>query len=939
MSRSTVYKDILIVALFGLVYYLAFQISFLYPETNYVFSAVWPAGGIALAVLLLVRAGLRFPTVAVLFLAGNAANILAGQKLMASLGFMTANVVESFIGAWLITKLVGPRPKLNTVKQTLSFIVTAVFVSAFSALIGAATTVFTYGGSFYETWFAWWTANGMGLLLITPPLIVWGSDLRVIRTISLARMVELCAFLLIWCVVSWITFSEFKADSLLFPRPYHLALLLAWPALRIGQHGVSLSLFILGLIVITSQTVLIGPSPLGGENLSERLRLALEYLVVMAASGLLLASSIAQFLSAEQQSREEHARLRALGDNLPDGLVYQIIRESNDSRRFVHLSPGIAELFGVSVEQALEDWTTIYNLITDEDRSRVIEAEAVSARDLTRLDLNIRFTRSDGEMRWAHLMASPRRMGDGRIIWDGIHMDITEKTRSEEILEARLRLMEFANSHSLMELLRAVLDKAEALTNSSIGFIHFLGSDQKTLSLQAWSTNTENRMCHAEGFDRHYDISQAGVWVDCVYKRAPVIHNNYSMLPNRKGMPEGHPTLIREIVIPVLRKDKVVAILGVGNKPYDYKESDIEVVTLLADLAWDIAERKLVEESLLQTSQRLTRAQASAGVGVWDWDILAEKWYWSKELCELIGLDADSTKPGMDVLGNVLHPDDRENAYQRFLNSIQQHIPLDDEYRIVLPSGEIRWIQALGDTTYGEEGQGLQMSGISIDITQRKLMQVELERALTEKEALLRELYHRTKNNMQVISAFLELQADQYDDERIIEAFTETKNRIRSMALVHQKLYEAQDLSHVNLKDYITDLVNLLTGSFITKPETISFKSNLEDVFVVVDVAIPCGLILNELMTNALKYAFPSDRPGEITIDLRRLESGEIRLRVADNGVGVPPGFNFRKDSRLGVQTIFALGENQLRGHVEYETDSGVSCTVQFRDDTYKARV
>lgn len=938
-SRSNVLQDLLTMVAVGIIYYFSFQISFLYPKTEYAFSAVWPAGGIALAVLLLVRAPLRIPILATFFVVGNVANILAGQKLIASLGFMAANVVESFIGAWLITRLVGPHPKLDTVRQTLAFIVTAVFVPALSALIGAATSVFTYGGSFFEAWFGWWTGDGLGMLLLAPLIVVWVNDFKSFLKLSLARKFEAGAFLLIWCVVAWMTFSEHKADSLLFPRPYHLAVLLAWPALRIGQHGVSLSLLLLGLVVVSSRTILIGPSPLGGEDFAERLRLAQEYLVVVAGTGLLLASSIVQSQAAEQHSREEHQRLQALGDNLPDGLVYQIIRELDGSRRFVHISPGIAELYGVSVEKALQDWTLINNLIAQEDRARVAEAEEVSARDLTRMDLNVRFRRSDGETRWAHLMASPRSLGDGRIIWDGIHMDITDKKRSEEILEARLRLMEFTNTHSLIELLRAVLDEAEVLTDSSIGFFHFLEADQKTLTLQAWSTNTEKNMCQAEGFDRHYDISRAGVWVDCVHERAPVVHNNYSLLPHRKGMPEGHPAVIREIVIPVLRKEKIVAILGIGNKPNDYQDSDIEVVTLLADLAWDIAERKLTEESLVQTSQRLTRAQASAGVGVWDWDMVTKKWYWSEELCKLFGLSTDSTEPTFDVWWNLLHPDDRERANQLHLNAIQQHTPLNNEYRIVLPSGEIRWIQSLGKTIYGEDGQGLQMSGISVDVTHRKLMQIELERALAEKEALLRELYHRTKNNMQVISAFLELQADLYDDERIIEAFTETKNRIRSMALVHQKLYEAQDLSHVNLREYITDLVNLLIVGYRISSEKVKFKSNIEDVFVVVDVAIPCGLILNELMTNALKYAFPPGHSGEITVDLQRMEDGEIRLRVSDNGVGVPPGFDFRKDSRLGIQTIFALGESQLRGKVQYETDSGVSCTVRFRDDTYKARV
>jgi two-component system cell cycle sensor histidine kinase/response regulator CckA len=177
----------------------------------------------------------------------------------------------------------------------------------------------------------------------------------------------------------------------------------------------------------------------------------------------------------------------------------------------------------------------------------------------------------------------------------GIAHDITELKRVQGIMQARLRLLEFANSHSMDELLTAALDEIEALTGSTIGFYHFLGADQRTLSLQNWSTNTLKNMCAAEGKGSHYDIAQAGVWVDCVHERRPVIHNDYASLPHRKGMPEGHAPVVREVVVPIFRGDLIKAIIGVGNKSTNYDESDIEIVSQLGDLSWDIAERKRAE--------------------------------------------------------------------------------------------------------------------------------------------------------------------------------------------------------------------------------------------------------------------------------------------------------------------------------------------------------
>ena len=240
-----------------------------------------------------------------------------------------------------------------------------------------------------------------------------------------------------------------------------------------------------------------------------------------------------------------------------------------------------------------------------DDRAYVNEKiQDVLTRDFKEYQYEARLRHADGTYRWQHVQGvGIKRAEDGKVTrMLGIRMDITERKRAENIMLARLRLVEHATSHSLDELLQATLDEVEALTDSSIGFYHFVEADQKTLRLQAWSTRTLREMCTAEGKGLHYDISEAGVWVDCVHQRKPVIHNDYSALPHRKGMPAGHATVIRELVVPVFRGDRLVAVLGVGNKPAAYGASDIETVSLLADLAWDIAERKLAEEALRAAS-------------------------------------------------------------------------------------------------------------------------------------------------------------------------------------------------------------------------------------------------------------------------------------------------------------------------------------------------
>ncbi len=302
---------------------------------------------------------------------------------------------------------------------------------------------------------------------------------------------------------------------------------------------------------------------------------------------------------AEEALRESEAFYRSLYENISDCIF--IIDVTPDQRfKFVRFNPAEEKAVGMTTEQ-------VANKYTDDLVSKAV-AEHVKSR--YRMCLEQRRTIQyeevldlpKGKISFSTSLV-PVEGRDGRIHRIiGVARDITERKRTEDIMLARLRLVEYAASHSLDELLQATLDEVEVLTGSLIGFYHFLEADERTLRLQAWSTRTLREMCAAEGKGLHYDIDKAGVWVDCVRERKPVIHNDYSALPHRKGMPAGHAEVIRELVVPVVRGDRIVGILGVGNKPVDYEASDIETVSLLADLAWDIAERKLAEEALREAS-------------------------------------------------------------------------------------------------------------------------------------------------------------------------------------------------------------------------------------------------------------------------------------------------------------------------------------------------
>ena len=162
--------------------------------------------------------------------------------------------------------------------------------------------------------------------------------------------------------------------------------------------------------------------------------------------------------------------------------------------------------------------------------------------------------------------------------------------------------------------------------------------------------------------------------------------------------------------------------------------------------------------------------------------------------------------------------------------------------------------------------------------------------------------------------------------------FKDSENRIRSMALVHEKLYQSKDFSSIDFKGYVKSIANLLIRNYSVNPDKIKLNTRIEDVSLELDNAIPCGLIINELISNSLKYAFPKDREGEIKIVLRAINSHEIELTVSDDGIGIPAEIDARETESLGLQLVYILAENQLEGSIELDRESGTAFRIRFRN-------
>ena len=221
------------------------------------------------------------------------------------------------------------------------------------------------------------------------------------------------------------------------------------------------------------------------------------------------------------------------------------------------------------------------------------------------------------------------------------------------------------------------------------------------------------------------------------------------------------------------------------------------------------------------------------------------------------------------------------------------------------------------------------------DITKRKKAEDQLQASLREKEVLLREIHHRVKNNMQIISSLLSLQSRHIQDPGVLEVFKESQRRIRSMALIHERLYQSADLSRIEFSQYLDNLANRLLHSYQVNSDRVRLSLHSEEVFLNINTAIPCGLIVNELISNALKHAFPNGRKGQVAVELRRNESGEFLLRVSDDGVGFPKALDFRRTETLGMQIVVTLVD-QIDGTIEMGELGRTEFLIRFKEIPYR---
>ena len=513
---------------------------------------------------------------------------------------------------------------------------------------------------------------------------------------------------------------------------------------------------------------------------------------------------------------------------------------------------------------------------------------------------------------------------------------VNQRYQAERILKSRLQIIEHANTHSLNEILQFTLDELESLTGSKVGYFHFVDSDQTTIKLQTWSTNTLQNMCEVSSVDRHYPVDQAGVWADCIRQCKAVLHNDYASLPDRKGLPEGHAPIIREMAVPVFRDRKIVAVLGVGNKPHDYTTNDVELVSKLADFTWDIIKNKQTVDAQ-RVSEEKFRTLAD---WTYDWELWlnpdGEIVYNSPSSERITGYKPDEFSTSPELLINIVHPDDR-TFYKKHHQLVHDETAGIEkvEYRIVARNGEEYWIEHICRPVFGTDKHYLGRRVSNRDITQRKQAEAELEERNQKEKSLTqtihtmqldiaRDLHDTIGQNVGFLRMKLEnlsenkslKKADlQAELKSMTEAANESYDLIRgTLAVLHSN--DSADLFRIfsryaeQIEERSTIQVVFSNGG---SPQSLSPK-RMRQLFY----------IFREALTNIEKHAQAS----YVTISIEWDEDC-LGLTVADNGKGFDP-LNTQYGSHYGLKFMRERAE-LLNGSLNLRSSVGAGTKIEIR--------
>ncbi|HEY9747754.1 MAG TPA: PAS domain S-box protein [Allocoleopsis sp.] len=585
----------------------------------------------------------------------------------------------------------------------------------------------------------------------------------------------------------------------------------------------------------------------------------------------------------EATLRESEQRFRATFEQAAVGIAHVGL-----DGRWLRVNQKLCSIVGYDRLELLN--STFQEITYPADLNADLErVQQVLAGIIPTFSMEKRYIRRDGSLIWVNLTVSLVREADRPKYFISVIEDISERRQAEAKLQESLK--------KLSDIQFALDQAAIVAATDQRGIITYVNDKFCELSQYTRSEllGKNHRLINSRYHDPTFfqelwsTISQGKVWQGEIKNRAK----------------DGSYYWVYTTIVP---------FLNAQGQPFQY----------LA-VRFDITNRKHIEDALRESQMRFrTLAEAtSEGILIQDQGLIIDA---NQAFAKIFGYEVEEVI-GLPV-ANFLTPESSALANSH----IQMHDEAAFELTGVRKEGTTLPLEVrCRESTY--QGRNVRISTIR-DITDRKNSEEQIRTSLREKEVLLKEIHHRVKNNLQIISSLLSLQSQNLDEEAVLAVFRESQNRIESMALIHEKLYQSEDMARINASEYIYDLVSNLFYTYEINADAIALKINVDDIWLGLDTAIPCGLIINELVLNALKHAFPEGRTGEVCIRFGIKDAHHLILSVTDTGVGLPKDLDYQNTDSLGLQLVNAL-TRQIEGILEINDGDGVKFEIVFPHSSY----
>ena len=618
--------------------------------------------------------------------------------------------------------------------------------------------------------------------------------------------------------------------------------------------------------------------------------------------------------------------------------IEDVVYVVDGSGRVIYVNSAIGHMLGYSPQEAVG--RHFRDFVHPDDLPRAQRAFETRLADERVVDEYRVVTRA-GQVRWMRSTFRPIQAGDGSPGLCGMLVDITEQHQMQE----DLRLKDEAIASSVNAI--AMADLEGRLTYVNPAFLEMWGYAGEAQVLGRSAVSFWEVEAVADRAVR--GVQHQGHWIgELVARREDGTRFDVQLSASLVSGQAGEPVGMMGFFIDVTQRNKVEEELRLNNMRLD---SLME----LSQTAHQLSEHEIVQVAI-EEAARLTGSEIGYLHFVNPDENTLRLLTWTektREQCAAVyddhypvaqaGVWADCIRLKRPIIHNGYQTlPDRRGYPEGHIHLIRLvSVPIFDEERAAMILGVGN--KAV-DYDEADVRQMLLIGNQLLRILRRKRDDEQIRASLREKEVLLQEVHHRVKNNLQIISSLLDMQSQGVEEPRARQVLQDSRNRIRAMAFVHDRLYQARDLASIDLDDYIRSVVSYLHGVYGSLAQNVALHLRIEQVPLDLDTAIPCGLIINELVSNALKYAFPPDSSGgDVWIEFRVQADGQLVLMVRDNGAGLSPDIDLDKPPSLGLQLVRMLSQ-QIRGTLHLEREGGTAFEIVFpgpgpaRGGNYAAR-